>query len=95
MCIMDEESRLCTVISFKAKLFSPNKFGGVSILIKDRLSIINLLSKMFVIASEISSFEILDKKPNLPVLKPRIGISESFIRLIVFNKVPSPPMLNK
>ena len=35
----------------------------------------------------------IDKKPNLPMFIPKIGIDKLYICVKVSNKVPSPPKL--
>ena len=60
-------------------------------LTKDLFSIFNLFFFSISIVLLISSIEIVDKNPSLPILIPKIGIGKSPICVIVSNRVPSPP----
>ena len=84
-----------TAISLRAKSKLMNALfeGSVEMDNRFRSEILYFFCKIDSIAVVISSFCIVAKKPNLPVLMPIIGIPKSFTKVIARKIVPSPPIL--
>jgi len=79
-----------TEISFNAKGVSRSMFVES---IYNSARLLNLYFLVIKLSIKVDNlcFEIVAKKPSLPVLIPTIGISLSFTIVAAFNIVPSPP----